>query len=102
MNPKIRVTVWGENVHEKIHPAVAQIYPDGMHETIAGALRESPGLDVRTATLDQPEHGLTGEILDQTDVLTWWGHRAHGQIEAARGDDQRLSHRDRRLRRAQR
>jgi len=81
MNPKIRVTVWGENVHEKIHPAVAQIYPDGMHETIAGALRESPGLDVRTATLDQPEHGLTGEILDQTDVLTWWGHRAHGQVD---------------------
>jgi trehalose utilization protein len=81
MNPKIRVTVWGENVHEKKHPAVAEIYPDGMHETIAGALRESPGLDVRTATLDQPEHGLSAEILDQTDVLTWWGHCAHGQVE---------------------
>jgi len=28
---------------------------------------------VRTATLDQPEHGLTNEVLAQTDVLIWWG-----------------------------
>jgi trehalose utilization protein len=80
MNEKIRVTVWGENVHEKLHPAVAKIYPQGMHETIAEALRESPGLEVRTATLDQSDHGLSNEILDQTDVLTWWGHRAHGEV----------------------
>ncbi len=81
MNPKIRATVWGENVHEKKHPAVAKIYPHGMHETIAEALRESSGLEVRTATLDQPDHGLSQEILDQTDVLTWWGHCAHGQVD---------------------
>ena len=83
MNEKIRVTVWGEYVHERKHPAVTKIYPKGMHETIAEALRESPGLEVRTATLDQPEHGLTAEILEQTDVLTWWGHAAHGQVEDA-------------------
>jgi len=81
MNSTIQVTVWGENIHEKIHPAVAEIYPDGMHEEIARALRETPGLEVRTATLDQPEHGLTEEILEQTDVLFWWGHRAHGAVE---------------------
>jgi trehalose utilization protein len=81
MNEKIQVTVWGENVHEKKHPAVAKIYPHGMHETIADALRESAGIEVRTATLDQPEHGLSEEILAQTDVLTWWGHCAHGEVE---------------------
>jgi trehalose utilization protein len=81
MNPKIRVTVWGENVHERKVPAVAKIYPRGMHETIAEGLRESAGLEVRTATLDQPEHGLSQEILDQTDVLTWWGHMAHGEVD---------------------
>jgi trehalose utilization protein len=78
---KIRVTVWGENVHEHKLPAVAKIYPKGMHETIAEGLREHAGLEVRTATLDQAEHGLTEEVLDQTDVLTWWGHCAHGQVE---------------------
>jgi trehalose utilization protein len=81
VNPKIRVTVWGENVHERKVPAVTKIYPRGMHETIAEGLRESPGLEVRTATLDQPEHGLSEEILDQTDVLTWWGHCAHGDVD---------------------
>jgi trehalose utilization protein len=83
MNPKLRVTVWGENVHEKKHPVVAEIYPDGMHEVIAGALRESGDLEVRTATLDQPEHGLTVETLAETDVLTWWGHLAHGEVNDA-------------------
>jgi len=80
MSQKIRVTVWGENVHEKKLPAVAKIYPKGMHEAIAAGIRESDEFEVRTATLDQPEHGLTDEVLDKTDVLTWWGHCAHGDV----------------------
>jgi trehalose utilization protein len=80
MEPKIRVTVWSENVHEKKHPAVAKVYPNGMHEAIAEGLREAGSCDVRTATLDQPEHGLSKETLAQTDVLTWWGHAAHGEV----------------------
>ncbi len=78
---KIRVTVWGENVHEKKMPLVAKIYPKGMHQTIAEAIAENPLFETRTATLDQPEHGLTDEVLNSTDVLTWWGHAAHGQVD---------------------
>ena len=51
MSSKIRVTVWGEYVHERKHPAVTKIYPNGMHEVIAEGLRESAGLEIRTATL---------------------------------------------------
>ena len=76
-----RVTVWGENVHEKTSKVVAAIYPDGMHECIARSLRQDGNLEVRTATLDMPEHGLTEEALASTDVLTWWGHAAHGQVD---------------------
>lgn len=78
----IRVTVWGENVHEKTIPAVADIYPNGMHATIADGLRQElgDGVQVRTATLDQPEHGLTAQVLAETDVLTWWGHAAHERV----------------------
>ena len=47
----IRAVVWGENVHEQTSEAVRAIYPDGMHETIASALREAEGLEVATATL---------------------------------------------------
>ena len=38
---------------------------------------------MRTATLDEPEHGLTEEVLDETDVLIWWGHKAHGEVDDA-------------------
>jgi trehalose utilization protein len=76
----IRVTVWGEYRHEKRNPKVAAVYPDGMHNAIGEGLRQYPGFTVRTATLDEPEHGLTDDVLRQTDVLTWWGHTAHGDV----------------------
>src|ERR1041384_4473215 len=80
---QIRVTVWGENLHEKKNKLVAEVYPNGMHECIADALRQDSQLDVRTATLDQSEHGLTKDVLEATDVLTWWGHMGHGQVQDA-------------------
>jgi trehalose utilization protein len=78
----IRVTVWGENRHEQTEPHVAALYPDGMHGAIAAGIAENlgDGCVVRTATLDEPEHGLTEEALAGTDVLTWWGHRAHDEV----------------------
>ncbi|HVX46702.1 MAG TPA: ThuA domain-containing protein [Mycobacteriales bacterium] len=78
----IRVTVWGENFHENRDESVRKIYPDGMHATIAEGIKANLGddVEVRTATLDQPEHGLTQDVLDNTDVLTWWGHAKHGDV----------------------
>jgi len=78
----IRVTVWNEYRHERSHEAVAHLYPEGMHATIAAGFREDLGdeVQVRTATLDEPEHGLTDAVLSETDVLTWWGHAAHDEV----------------------
>jgi trehalose utilization protein len=73
------VTVWGENRQEFSDPPVRAVYPDGIHEAIAAGLREA-GFEVRTALLDEPEHGLTDEVLARTDVLTWWGHVAHHEV----------------------
>ncbi|MCF7687160.1 MAG: ThuA domain-containing protein [Cephaloticoccus sp.] len=81
MNP-IRVVVWGENVHEHKNPKVGAIYPDGMHQAIAGGVKKLlPAAEVGTATLQEPDHGLTAERLAQTDVLIWWGHMAHDKVE---------------------
>jgi len=80
MSSPIRVTVWNEYRHEKSNPKVGSLYPDGMQTTIANFLNADPGIEARTATLDEPEHGLTDEVLDQTDVLTWWGHAAHAEV----------------------
>ncbi|MEY8874967.1 MAG: ThuA domain-containing protein [Leptothrix sp. (in: b-proteobacteria)] len=90
MKTKISVIVWNEFEHELQNPAIAAIYPDGMHAVIAAALRETPGLnpgalplDVTTATLAEPEHGLSDARLASCDVLIWWGHKAHGKVSDA-------------------
>ena len=80
MTDPIHVTVWNEGRHEKSHEAVRAVYPDGMHTVIAEFLNAEPDIDARTATLDEPEHGLTDAVLADTDVLTWWGHMAHGAV----------------------
>ncbi|WP_409303825.1 ThuA domain-containing protein [Peribacillus sp. SCS-155] len=74
-----KVTVWNENRHEKKNPVVSEIYPKGIHGAIAEFL-EQDNLEVRTATLDEPEHGLSEDVLNNTDVLVWWGHIAHEEV----------------------
>jgi len=80
MNGKIRVTVWNEGRHEKTKDKVKAVYPDGMHAAIAAALNAQLDIEARTATLDEPDHGLPDEVLEGTDVLTWWGHVAHKDV----------------------
>ena len=79
----IHVTVWNEFVHERENPQVAEVYPQGIHQAIADGLNEAlpEVLDVTTATLDQPEQGLPPHLLDNTDVLFWWGHAAHERVD---------------------
>ncbi len=77
----IRAVVWGENIHDRENAVVREIYPKGMHGAIADALNDDPAIEATTATLDQPEHGLPVDRLAETDVLTWWGHRAHGEVK---------------------
>ncbi|WP_223694179.1 ThuA domain-containing protein [Leifsonia poae] len=81
----LRVTVWNEGVHETTQPAIAAVYPAGIHGAIADGLGELLGADarIRTATLADPDHGLTEEVLADTDVLLWWGHIAHDQVSDA-------------------
>ncbi len=76
----IRVLVWNEFRHEKTHERVKAIYPDGIHQAIAEFLGREEDIQVRTAHLEQENCGITKEILDNTDVLIWWGHIAHGQV----------------------
>ncbi|WP_269937530.1 ThuA domain-containing protein [Arthrobacter sp. HY1533] len=81
----IKVVVWGENRHEKMSTEIAERYPTGMHGAIKGGIERYIGdhADVTTVTLDDPEHGLTQELVDGTDVLVWWGHVAHKEVEDA-------------------
>ena len=81
MSNVIRATIWNEFRHEqKPEGKPREVYPKGMHVAIADYLKKQPGLEVRTATLDEPDHGLTDDVLANSDVLTWWGHTAHGEV----------------------
>ena len=75
----IQVTVWNENIHEQEESAVAERYPNGIHGTIAEHLKAN-GHNVRTATLDDPKHGLNDRTLAETDVLVWWSHCANDEV----------------------
>ena len=75
----IRVTIWNEFMHEKQDEEVKAVYPEGIHNAIADFLRNDE-IEVRTATLDDEECGLTEEVLKNTDVLIWWGHMKHGAV----------------------
>lgn len=81
---KLRVLIWNEFVHENVHEKVKSIYPQGIHETIKAELSlYDSDLQLSTATLEEPEHGLTDSVLAETDVLIWWGHMAHNKVEDA-------------------
>ena len=81
MADKIRVTVWNEFRHERNVEEVKAIYPNGIHGAIAEFLSKDPTLEVRTVCLDDPEQGLPDEVLNNTDVLMWWGHKHHDEVK---------------------
>ena len=86
----LRLIVWNEFRHERENAAIGAVYPAGIHTAIADGLasvqprcRVALPLNISTATLDEPEHGLSEQRLADCDVLLWWGHRAHDQVSDA-------------------
>lgn len=76
----IRVTIWNEYVHEKMYEEVKAVYPEGIHRCLEDFLGKAEDLEVRCATLEMPEHGLTEEVLNETDVLIWWSHAKQDEV----------------------
>lgn len=70
----IKVTVWNEFKHERELEEIKKVYPEGIHNCIAGFLGKCEDIQVRTATFEMPEHGLPEEVLGDTDVLIIWSH----------------------------
>jgi len=77
----IKVIIWGENIHEHKNEKVRAVYPDGMHRALADGLSGEENLSVETATFQERDHGLSEERLASVDVLAWWGHVAHEDVD---------------------
>ena len=78
---KINVTIWNEYLHELHEPAIAEVYPTGIHGALADGLGRNADFEIRTATLNEPLHGLSDEVLEATDVMLWWGHMGHHLVD---------------------
>lgn len=102
----IRLTIWYENVQERgildkdllqkeLTPedeknfseflkrnssAIREAYPEGLGRTLENFFNSKENITARLVTLDMPECGLTKELLENTDVLMWWGHIAHESV----------------------
>lgn len=76
----IKVTIWNEFIHEKTKPLPARHYPNGIHNAIKEFLDADGRFEVKTAALEDENCGITKELLDNTDVLLWWGHVAHDMV----------------------
>ncbi|MGW7885588.1 ThuA domain-containing protein [Staphylococcus xylosus] len=75
----MNITIWNEFRHEQENEDVQAVYPNGIHHVIASFLTDDH--TVTKATLDEPQHGLTDDVIAQTDVLIWWGHKVHEEVD---------------------
>jgi trehalose utilization protein len=79
----LRITIWNEGLHELQNETVRGHYPDRIDGCLANALarRLPQPHSIRRCGLDDPEHGLSQDVLADTDVLLWWGHLAHDRVD---------------------
>ena len=77
----IKVLVWNEYLDEQKRPEVASVYPEGLHKTIAAFLNDDKEISASVSVISDSEQGLTEELLDNTDVLLWWGHTHHDEVQ---------------------
>ena len=89
----LRIVVWHEYRHDNPNHAehskeCIKLYPEGMHTVMKSAIEEHladrwpGGVQITTLTLDQDrDHGLSDQLLADTDVMTWWGHCAHDVVQ---------------------
>ena len=81
MAKTINVTIWNDYRHEKSDENVAKLYPNGLHAAIGEFLSKNDDMKITLAALDDPDQGLPDEVLNNTDVLLWWGHMNHGEVK---------------------
>ena len=71
----VHVVVWDEQ-----QPEQKAAYDHFLGNAIAESLTRQPGLVVKSVRLDDPDQGLPPAVLDECDVLIWWGHLRHKDV----------------------
>jgi trehalose utilization protein len=71
----IKAVVWDEQ-----QPSQKEAYDNFLGNWIADYLSARPGLAVQSVKLNDPEQGLSAEVLGGCDVLLWWGHQRQAEL----------------------
>jgi len=69
------VVVWSEGTAPK------KIYPEDINGAIADGLKSLKGWKVVKASITDPDQGLPDDLLNEADVLIWWGHKRHDAVK---------------------
>jgi trehalose utilization protein len=79
---KLKVVVWSEGT-ANVDPTSKSVYPQDINSAIAEGLKplEADGWEIITASLNDPDQGLSDARLNSTNVLIWWGHKKHGEVK---------------------
>jgi trehalose utilization protein len=72
----VRVVIWDEQ-----QPQQKPAYDDFLGNAIAKYLADQNGFTVKSVKMDDKEQGLPEEVLDNCDVLIWWGHVRHREVK---------------------
>jgi trehalose utilization protein len=72
---KRTVVVWSEGTAPK------DMYPKDINGAITEGLASLSGWNVVAASIEQPEQGVSDALLNQCDVLIWWGHKRHKEVK---------------------
>lgn len=76
----INVTVWWENSVKTAADDVLEVYPNGINECLKDFLNTDESINATSVSLDDESFGLPDELLNNTDVLMWWGHTRHQNV----------------------
>ncbi len=70
----MNIAIFNEFYHEQTHEEAKKVYPEGIHSVLASFLQE--GNSLRFFTMETVSD-ITDDILNETDVMLWWGHVKH-------------------------
>lgn len=75
------VLVWDEQQEVQVRSGAYENY---LGNAIAEFLATVPGLKVVSASIKEPEQGLSAERVNTADVILWWGHVRHADVDDSR------------------
>ena len=82
----MNVTIFNEYHPDAREGKARKIYAEGIHKALADIFAADKEINIRIATQEMPDNGLSNDILNATDVIVWWSRGwADGLLDSVAG-----------------